>query len=276
MKDEKGIAISGTTKIFGCIAHPTDHVRAPSIFNPEFQAKGQDAVMIPIDIEPDKIKDGIDGLRAMPNFIGAAVTIPHKMTIASLCDELSDVAKITGAVNAIRFEKGKLKGENFDGAGFVAGLYGEGHHIDGQRCLIIGAGGAARAIAYSLCGEPIAHLDIYNRTTEKASALVQAVLAEKPDAQIDVVSDLHEENYDMVINATSLGLKVTDSLPCDPDKLPESALVCDIIMVPEQTALLRAASARGLKCHYGRHMLDYQKALISSFIGADDVASSFS
>ena len=223
MKDEKGIAISGTTKIFGCIAHPTDHVRAPSIFNPEFQAKGQDAVMIPIDIEPDKIKDGIDGLRAMPNFMGSAVTIPHKMTIASLCDELSDVAKITGAVNAIRFEKGKLKGENFDGAGFVAGLYGEGYHIDGQRCLIIGAGGAARAIAYSLCGEPIAHLDIYNRTAEKASALVQAVLAEKPDAQIAAVSDLHEENYDMVINATSLGLKDTDSLPCDPDKLLDEA-----------------------------------------------------
>ena len=105
---------------------------------------------------------------------------------------------------------------------------------------------------------------------------MQAVLAEKPDAQINVAPDLHEENYDMVINATSLGLKDTDSLPCDPDKLSGSALVCDIIMVPEQTALLKAATARGLKCHYGRHMLDYQKALISSFIGADDVASSLS
>lgn len=272
MKDEKGKAISGTTKIFGCIAHPTDHVRAPSIFNPLFQAKGQDAVMVPIDIEPDKIEEGIAGLRAMPNFIGSAVTIPHKMSIASLCDELSEVAKITGAVNAIRFEGGKLKGENFDGAGFVAGLYGEGHHLDGQKCLIIGAGGAARAIAYALCCETIAQLDIYNRTTEKASALADAVLSEKPEAKIAVALELNEGKYDVVINATSLGLKDTDSLPCDPDKLSSSSLICDIIMVPEQTALLKAAKARGLKCHYGRHMLDYQKALIGAFIGADDVS----
>ena len=105
----------------------------------------------------------------------------------------------------------------------------------------------------------LSHLDIYNRTTEKASALVQAVLAEKPDAQITVAPDLHVENYDVVINATSLGLKDTDSLPCDPDKLSKSALVCDIIMVPEQTALPEAAAARGPKCHYGRHMLDFKK-----------------
>lgn len=272
MKDNKDYKISGTTKLFGCIAHPTDHVRAPSIFNPSFAAKGQDAVMVPIDIHPERIEEGIAGLRAMPNFIGAAVTIPHKMPIASLCDELSDVAKITGAVNAIRFRDGKLYGENFDGAGFVAGLYGEGHQLEGKRCLIIGAGGAARAIAYALCGEPITHLDVYNRTTQKADDLVEAVLTETPDAKINVAQALNEADYDVVINATSLGLQATDSLPCDPQKLPKTALVCDIIMVPEQTPLLVAASARGLVCHFGRHMLDYQKSLISAFIGADDVA----
>ena len=277
MKDNKDHIISGTTKLFGCIAHPTDHVRAPSIFNPVFAAKGQDAVMVPIDIHPDMIEEGIAGLRAMPNFIGAAVTIPHKMPIASLCDKLSDVAKITGAVNAIRFQDGKLYGENFDGAGFVAGLYGEGHNLDGKKCLMIGAGGAARAIAYALCGEPIAQLDVYNRTTQKADELVEAVLSETPDAKIpnakiNVAQVLNEADYDVVINATSLGLQSTDSLPCDPQKLSETALVCDIIMAPEQTPLLVAASARGLVCHFGRHMLDYQKSLISAFIGADDVA----
>ncbi|MGC6516733.1 MAG: shikimate dehydrogenase family protein [Candidatus Puniceispirillaceae bacterium] len=263
--------ISGTTKLFGCIAHPTDHVRAPSLFNPQFSQKGQDAVMVPVDIAPDNIKAGIDGLRAMPNFIGAAVTIPHKMTIAALCDELGPVAKITGAVNAIRFIDGKLYGDNFDGAGFVAGLYGQGHDLRGKKCLIIGAGGAARAIAYALSCEEIGGLTVYNRTKDKAADLVKAVKMQKPEAMIAVAESLEVSSFDIVINATALGLKEDDPLPCDISSLSKEALLCDIIMVPAETKLLKAAAKQGITCHYGRHMLDYQIALISAFIGADDI-----
>ena len=263
--------ISGTTKIFGCIAHPTDHVRAPSLFNPIFEEKGSDAVMIPIDILPNKLEEGIAGLRAMPNFMGAAVTIPHKMPIAELCDELGEVARITGAVNAIRFEEGRLKGDNFDGAGFVTGLYDQGHSLENKKCLIIGAGGAARAIAYALCLESISRLDVCNRTPDKAQALVEAVQKQNSNAKIEQVNDLLVGDYDVVINATSLGLHDGDNLPCNVDELSDNALVCDIIMVPEETALLKAASNRDIACHYGRHMLDSQLALIKQFIGADDV-----
>lgn len=264
------MTIRGTTKLFGCIAHPTDHVRAPSLFNPQFEANGQDAVMVPIDIHPDRLAEGMAGLQAMPNFKGAAVTIPFKMSIASLCDELGPVAKITGAVNAIRFKDGALLGDNFDGAGFVAGLYGEGHSLADKKCLLIGAGGAAHAIAYALSCEPIADLTIYNRTTEKAHELVDAIKSHNKDASLQVAETLSVGGYDIIIQATPLGLKDGDALPCNPDEISPGTLLCDIIMVPAETALMKAASKRGIACHYGKHMLDYQMALIGAFIGADE------
>ena len=264
-------AISGTTMIFGCLAHPVSHVRAPTIFNQIFEEQNKDAVMVPVDILPERLAEGIAGLKAMPNFKGAAVTIPHKMPLAELCDTLGPVAMITGAVNAVRIDKGRLMGDNFDGAGFVAGLHGQGHKLEGKKCLLIGAGGAARAIAYALCQEPIALLDVHNRTLSKAQDLVQAVSAHLPDAPLDASDAPDYTSYDVVINATALGLRADDAMPCDPDSLSPHALVCDIIMVPAQTPWLKAAEERGLACHYGRHMLDYQIALIGDFIGVGEL-----
>ena len=260
-------AISGTTTLFGCIAHPVSHVRAPTIFNQIFAEAGQDAVMVPIDIKPENLASAIAGLCAIPNFKGAAVTIPHKMPLAEHCDELGAVAQITGAVNAVRCENGKLYGDNFDGAGFVAGLTGQGHELADKKILLIGAGGAARAIAYGLCGEAIAQLDVYNRTAAKARALVDAVKAHNERAPLSVCEAPDYGAYDIVINATALGLKPDDALPCDVDALASHALVCDIIMVPAETQWLKRANDRGLRCLYGRHMLDYQIGLIGDFIG---------
>lgn len=265
------LAISGTTAVFGCIAHPVSHVRAPTIFNQIFAQTGKDAVMVPIDIKPECLAAGIAGLHAMPNFKGAAVTIPHKMPLAELCDALGPVAQITGAVNAVRFSDGKLYGDNFDGAGFVAGLKGQGHDLAGKKILLIGAGGAARAIAYGLSGEAITQLDVYNRTISKAGELVDAVKAHNHSAPLTPCATPDFSSYDIVINATALGLKPEDAMPCDIEALADHVLVCDIIMVPAETGWLKAAEARGLACHYGRHMLDYQIALIGDFIGIDNL-----
>ncbi|MCE2518088.1 MAG: shikimate dehydrogenase, partial [Alphaproteobacteria bacterium] len=139
--------IKGPTKLFGVIADPIDHVRAPMVFNPVFAERGIDAVMVPLHITPDDLELSIRGLAAMPNMGGICVTIPHKMTMARLCDELGLAAQLTGAVNAVRFEDGRLIGDNFDGEGFTAGLTGEGHSLNGANVVMIGAGGAARAIA---------------------------------------------------------------------------------------------------------------------------------
>ncbi len=263
--------IEGTTRVFGVIAHPADHVRAPMVFNPHFAATGLPHVMVPIDAPPSRLEAIVAGLRAMPNFGGLAVTIPHKMALADLCDTLGTAAKITGAVNAVRFDSdGSLHGDNFDGAGFVAGCHGNGFHVAGKNILLIGAGGAARAIAATLCGAQINKLNIANRNLKNAQDLVQ-LLSQKTgfnNATAVALADCDGSDADMIINSTSLGLKEDDPLPLPLNNLKKDTVIADIIMLPAETKWLIAAKAAGLRVHYGRHMLDYQMELIGKFIGA--------
>lgn len=275
---QKIAPVTGTTRLFGCIACPTDHVRAPMIFNQIFTARGIDAVMVPVDIPPEHLKDGVNGLRALGNFEGAAVTIPHKLPLAELCDELGPGAKAADAVNAVRFDAdGRLYGDNFDGHGFVAGLLGENPAgeapediLNNKSILIVGAGGAARAIALSLSEHPVGRVDIMNRThsrAEQAAALVHRLRAEAGVFAVPADKVVYD-SYDMVINATPLGLHEGDDLPLDITRLRADCLVCDIIMIPDRTQLIEVAEQSGRPVHIGRHMLDYQVDLIGAFIGA--------
>jgi len=263
--------VEGATRVFGVIAHPADHVRAPMVFNPHFAAAGLQHVMVPIDAPPTRLKEIVAGLRATPNFGGLAVTIPHKMAIADLCDTLGTAAELTGAVNAVRFDNdGSMHGENFDGAGFVAGCHGKGFDVADRNILLIGAGGAARAIAVALCEAGVNKLNIANRNLDKAQNLVH-LLSQKTgfnEATASALVDCDGSDVDMIINSTSLGLKEDDPLPLSLDNLKADTVIADIIMVPAQTKWLSAAKDAGLKVHYGRHMLDYQMELIGKFIGA--------
>lgn len=269
------VEITGKTKIFGVIADPIDHVRAPKAFNPIFKQKGIDAVLVPLHIMPENLEAVMRGLSLMPNFGGVCVTIPHKVTLAAICDVLGPTAKMVGAVNAVRFEGGKMIGDNFDGAGFTAGLTGEGVNLTDLSVLLLGAGGAAQAIAASLSSCNIKRLGISNRNLTKAEDLVfrlQMMETTNPDINIRAIPptmlDQCLEQADLIINATSLGLKATDALPCCLDRVKSTAIVADIIMVPERTPWLNMAEERGLKIHLGKHMLDYQLDLIAEFIGA--------
>ena len=261
--------ITGTTQLFATIAHPADHVRAPMVFNRIFAERGLDRVMVPMDVPPAELETAIMALRGMANFRGMAVTIPHKMAIAALCDSLGPEAQLTGAVNAVRFEAdGSMHGDNFDGAGFVAGLRQQGHDPDGRDILMLGAGGAARAIALALCGAGVGRLRILNRTPDKAAAIVAALEELGGHRQAEVAGAHQGDGVDMIINTTSLGLHKGDALPMMLDKVDADTVIAEIIMVPEQTDWLTAAQGRGLTTHYGRHMLDCQVDLIGNFIGA--------
>lgn len=263
--------ITGTTRLYGTIAHPSNHVRAPMLFNTIFQGRQLDKVMVPIDVHPDNLAQAVAGLQAMGNFEGLAVTIPHKLALAELCDDLGLAAQITGAVNAVRFDTdGRLYGDNFDGHGFVAGLKGEGHQMSGKDIVLIGAGGAARAIALSLAQDDIQSLTIANRTAEKAGDIITQISPHAGATELSycATSAVDLTQADLVINATSVGLHAGDGLPFDLEALKPSCLVCDIIMIPEETELLMQAKKRGFAVHYGRHMLDYQLDLIARFIGA--------
>jgi shikimate dehydrogenase len=263
--------VEGATRVFGVIAHPVDHVRAPMVFNPRVAAAGLPHIMVPINAPPEKLEIIINGLRAIPNFGGLAVTIPHKMPLADLCDSLGTAAQLTGAVNAVRFDDdGKMHGDNFDGAGFVAGAVGNGYDVAGKAILLIGAGGAARAIAAALIEAKIGKLTIANRSLGKAEEFA-SLLADKTgfaDVHAAALVDCDGSDADMIINSTSLGLKRGDALPLALDAVRADTVIADIIMVPAETEWLAAAQKAGLRVHYGRHMLDYQIDLIGKFIGA--------
>ncbi len=263
--------ISGTTQIFVIFAHPSGQVRAPSLFNRKFEELGIDHIMIPIDVAPLDLSDCVNSMRKIKNLRGGVVTIPHKIEIAKLCDELGPGGKATGAVNAIRYDlDGRLYGDNFDGVGFVAGLKDKGNILKHKKFLIVGAGGAARAIATELVNEPIGSLDITNRSHDKADEVVEIVKSLKKTDKFASISQSQIDftSYDYVINATSLGLQDDDPLPFNVSALNFNCVVCDIIMKPKETALLKAANEAGMKVHYGKHMLDYQISFIAEFIGA--------
>lgn len=261
------LSITGKTRVYGVIADPIAHVRAPMVFNPLFERRGIDAVMIPVHVRPEDLASAIAGLKAQRNFGGLAITVPHKLELMKLCDEVGKQGRLVGAVNAARFDADRrLIGDNFDGAGFVAGMRGEGYEVSGRSVLQLGAGGAGRAIAFALAEGGVARLAIANRTRAKAEELAAGVKAAYPGLPVSV-SDPDPTGFDIVVNTTSAGLHPEDPLPLDPAHLRGDLLVAEIIMIPERTRLLDLALAKGCRVQYGRHMLDRQIDLIGNFLG---------
>ena len=262
--------ITGTTKLFGVIAYPADHVRAPEIFNPFFVEKGIDAVMVPLAIRPSNLGNSIRKLALMPNFGGVCVTIPHKQRIVKLCDSLEQTAKITRAVNVVRFEDGRIIGANFDGKGFVAGLAREKIDLKGMKVLMLGAGGAARGVAVALAESGAQSLTIANRGRYKPHRIKFIMREHFPNFPFETISldatDRIISKVDLIINATSLGLRNRDSLPCSLKEALPKTIVADIIMTPPVTAWMEEAEALGLQTHAGIHMLTSQRDLIADFL----------
>lgn len=259
--------ISGSTKVFGCISDPITHVRAPSVFNPLFEKHGIDAVMVPLHVPASGLSDFIKGLRMMPNFGGMSITLPHKVPIMEFCDEIGHQGKLVGAVNYAAFDKNRrLIADNCDGSGFVSGLLAAGYQVARRKILMVGAGGAARAIAFSLADSGVSHLSIANRTESTAKELANSVIDAYPNIEIDCAPP-DPRGFDIVINTTSLGLNESDNLPFDPGLLVSSQIVAEIIMNPEETRILKAAKKVGCDIHYGRPMFDHQVAIQAKLFG---------
>lgn len=253
--------ITGQTKIYAVIGDPISQVRTPEVINQLFTQNGTDAVLVPIHVAPENLAAVLNSFRAMKNLGGFVATVPHKRAVAALCDELGDAGRAIGAVNAVRRnEDGRFVGNMYDGAGFVTGLRVQGHDPAGHRALLVGAGGAAAAIAFALVEAGVTSLTIANRTPSKAEEIVARVTKHFPNRPIGVGA-ADPTGYDLVINATSLGMKASDPLPLDTSLLLPGMTVAEVIMKPETTPLLAAAKARGCAVHYGRHMLDEQVVL---------------
>lgn len=251
--------IDGNTRIMGVIGDPIAQIKTPQAINPIFAQQGANILCVPMHIRADDLATAVTGLRAQSNVIGFGVTLPHKQTVMALCDSLDPAARAVGAVNVVRREAdGSFRGYQFDGQGFVRGLVAQGHDPAGRTCLMIGAGGAARAIVRALLDAGAAQVRIANRSAQKAVALAQAT----GDARVSAAPPLPAPD-DLVINATSLGMAVDDPLPLDPDLIDATMTIAEVVAKPEFTHLLKRAELRGAAIHSGLHMIHHQVDLIA-------------
>jgi shikimate dehydrogenase len=250
--------LSGKTRLYAILAHPVTHVRAPEFFNPAFEAHGVDAFIVPLHVRPEDLADLVPRLQKIGNLHGLVVTIPHKEAMAGLCDELGPDGALIGAVNTVRFESdGRLVGDMFDGVGLVRGALAHDIFMKGKRVLLVGAGGAGRAIAFALAREGVRALTIANRTASRAAALAAEVAKAAPGMEV-TSGPPDPSGHDVIINATSLGLHETDPLPVDPDLLRPEMAVIEIIAATEVTPLRRAAIDIGCRTMGGRPMVAHQ------------------
>ncbi|GAA4507173.1 shikimate dehydrogenase [Actinoallomurus oryzae] len=258
------IGVRGTTRVLGIIGDPLAHARAPEMVNAVIAERGADAVLVPMLVHVGELAPAVAGLRAIGSFGGAVVTMPHKQAIVPFVQRLERSAAETGAVNVIRREAdGTLTGDMLDGGGFLAGLRSIGQDVVGRRVLLLGAGGAAIAIAVAVARAGADSITIVNRTHARAEDLAARV--EALGVAVRVANDARGD-HDVVINATSAGMRPDDPMPLDPAVLRPGMVVSDIIVGPRRTPLVEAAEARGCVVQNGDAMLAGQTQLMVDFL----------
>lgn len=253
--------------MFCVLGHPVGHSLSPAMHNAVLPALGVDGVYVAFDVPPDGLPAAVRGLQAL-GCAGVNGTIPHKEALVGLMDELSEDARVIGAVNTIEFRKGRLIGHNTDGAGFLADLEAGGGPSPARHALVLGAGGSARAVAAALARSG-ARVTVVNRTRVRAQELAgdlnRALGVDTVDTapqEAEAVSEV-AGGCDLLVNTTSLGMwPETSAMPPVPvEALHPGLFVYDLIYNPLETRLLAAARARGCRTRHGAGMLARQGAM---------------
>ncbi len=252
------------TKQLGILGYPLAHSISPAFQQAALDHLGIDARYDSWPTTPQDLPNRVEQLRS-DEVMGANVTIPHKESIIPLLDELDQVASAIGGVNTIVNQRGRLKGFNTDAPGFMRGLCEDGaFEPRGTRVVVIGAGGAARAVAYSLAAAEVSFLAIVNRTPERARSLARDLRAAFKDVSLEASGRLEQDTrYDLLVNCTSIGTRHSETegmLPIADDLIRAGALVYDLVYNPSETRLIEAARERGARTVGGLPMLVYQGA----------------
>ena len=253
------------TKHVGILGYPLAHSVSPI-----FQQAALDYLHLDVrysawETEPSKLQERVEYLRSS-EVLGANVTIPHKENVMDLLDDLDTTGRDVGSINTIVNRGGRLIGYNTDAPGFMRGLREDGgFEAVGKRVAMMGAGGAARAVAYGLVKAGVTSLVIVNRTIERAEALAACLIRSSKGVGIEVRSALDEATeYDLLVNCTSIGMRhgaMEGRLPLPAEVIRSETLVCDLVYNPMETPLLLEAKKRGAKALDGLPMLIYQGAL---------------
>lgn len=252
-------------ELTGVFGHPVAENPTGVMQEAAFAALGLNWRYLTIEVLPEDLPAAVQGMRAM-HFAGINCTIPHKVAVLPLLDEVAPNARLMGAVNTVRREGERLIGENTDGKGFMRALREESIEPAGTRVVILGAGGAARAISVELALAGVERITLVNRSAARMQTLAD-LLRQHTNARVDTVD--WQETYsvapetNILINATSIGLyPAVETLPAVVmESIAPEMLVCDVIPNPPRTAFLRAAAARGARTLDGLGMLVYQGAI---------------
>jgi shikimate dehydrogenase len=260
-------AVAGDTRLFAIVGDPIAQARSPFVFNEIFQRMGVNAVLVPMQIPAASLATAIAGLKRIGNLDGIVVTVPHKIPMTGLVDQLLPIAQKVGAINCMRrTETGEWAGEMYDGEGFTRGLRKQGHEPRGMSVFQAGAGGAGKALAHALACAGVKSLQLIDVDRAKQDALIAELAQAYPALSVSAGSAAPED-VDLVVNATPCGMAAGDPLPFDLARLDRRALVADIIMKPERTRLLHQAEERGHRIHLGRHLLENQAEIVAEFFG---------
>ncbi len=263
------MTITGTTRLLAIIGDPVAPLRSPGFFNEIFARTGRDMAFVAFQVPKGALAASWPAFLAMKNLDGLVITMPHKEDVVPLLAGLGATAKLTGTVNTIRRRAdGGFEGDMFDGGGFRDGLERAGHPVRGKRILQIGCGGAGTAIACALARAGAAELVLHDMNAAKCQGLIALLRANFPATQLrDGAPD--PRGFDIVVNATPLGLKEGDPMSLDAALLVPSQVVADVIPNPEVTPLVAAARAIGCATTTGRDMHVGQARLAVAYLGIE-------
>jgi shikimate dehydrogenase len=259
--------IDGKTKLIAHLGYPTESFKAPMIYNPYFAKKRINAVVVPMGCKPEDFPEFFKLLFRLSNIHGALITMPHKVPVVALLDEVSVSVKVAGACNAVRVEQNeKLIGDMFDGEGFVRGVLRKGRKVANARVLVAGNGGVGSAIAASFAKAGAAELALFDAHAPMMNGLAERLKANYPNLKVTTGSN-DPAGYDVVVNATPLGMKPDDPLPMDVTRIAPSTFVGEVVMKAEVTPFLTAARERGCEYQIGTDMLFEQIPAYLEFFG---------
>jgi len=259
--------IRGTTQLIAHLGYPTESFKAPMIYNPYFEKEGIDAVVVPMGVRADEFPAFLKLLFKLSNIRGALITMPHKVTTVALLDEVTPAVRVAGACNAVLLRPdGSLLGDMFDGAGFVRGVARKGFKVQGANVLVVGNGGVGSAIAASFAGAGIAAITLFDTRVESVEALAGRLRTHYPALDVRTGSN-DPAGFDLVVNATPLGMNEGDPLPMDVSRLSPDTFVGEVVMKKEMTAFLAAAQKHGCRVQIGTDMLFEQIPAYLEFFG---------
>jgi len=259
--------IDGNTELIAHIGFPTFALKAPKIYSPWFESMGINAIVMPMGCQAADYPDFLRAVFKLVNIRGALITMPHKVTTVALLDEVLPTAAIAGSCNAVRrLPDGRLQGDMFDGEGFVRGLKRKGFEPKGRRTLVVGAGGVGCAIAASLAAAGVLEMDLFDMNIEAATGLAQRLVQHYPNMTVRTGSN-DPAGYELLVNATPMGMNDDDPLPVDMARVDPSTFVGEVVMKSAMAAFLKAAQARGCRIQMGSDMLFEQIPAYLEFFG---------